>query len=234
MYRALTLQSKEVVDIILKGETYRVDINKSNTKFFSNKDYLNCRGLAPIYVYLNSILCSDSFVYVSRRLGSEAGVSTEYTGYLLELNLNHIPPIGSTWNGNTHVRIIPELKLRDVLAIYYVDTCTSDDSFRLDIVYSTPQALYTQNQLWGRSKLKYMNKRVTGMLQGKYELKRLYHIAVGKHDLVREFIPRVPESANPPEDTITPRICFAESLEGCLSAIGHAFYYPGTPEPLTV
>lgn len=234
MYRALTLQSKEVVDIILKGETYRVDVNKSNTKFFSSKDYLNCQGLAPIYVYLNSILCSDSFVYVSRILGNEAGVSAEYTGYLLELNLNHIPPIGSTWNGNTHVRVIPELKLCDVLAIYYVDTCTLDDSFRLDIVYSTPQALYTQNQLWGRSKLKYMNKRVTSMLQGKYELKRLYHVAVGKHDLVRTFIPRVPDSANPPEDTITPRICFAESLEGCLSAIGHAFYSPGKPELLTV
>lgn len=48
---------------------------------------------------------------------------------------------------------------------------------------------------------------------------RLYHVAVGKHDLVRTFTPRVPESANPPEDAITPRICFAESLEGCLSAI---------------
>lgn len=63
---------------------------------------------------------------------------------------------------------------------------------------------------------------------------RLYHIAVGKHDLARTFTPRVPESANPPEDTITPRICFAESLEGCLSAIGHPFYYPGKPELLTV
>lgn len=63
---------------------------------------------------------------------------------------------------------------------------------------------------------------------------KLYHIAVGKHDLVREFVPRVPESANPPEDVVTPRICFAETLEGCLTAIGHPFYYPGTPEPLTV
>lgn len=63
---------------------------------------------------------------------------------------------------------------------------------------------------------------------------RLYHVAVGKHDLARTFTPRVPESANPPEDTITPRICFAESLEGCLSAIGHPFYYPGKPELLTV
>lgn len=49
---------------------------------------------------------------------------------------------------------------------------------------------------------------------------RLYHVAVGKHDLVRTFTPRVPESA--------------ESLEGCLSAIGHPFYYPGKPELLTV
>lgn len=63
---------------------------------------------------------------------------------------------------------------------------------------------------------------------------RLYHVAVGKHDLARTFTPRVPESANPLEDTITPRICFAESLEGCLSAIGHPFYYPGKPELLTV
>lgn len=50
----------------------------------------------------------------------------------------------------------------------------------------------------------------------------------------REFIPRVPESAKPPEDIVTPRICFSETLEGCLSAIGHPFYYPGTPELLTV
>ena len=63
---------------------------------------------------------------------------------------------------------------------------------------------------------------------------KLYHVAIGKHDLVRHFYPRVPERANPPEDVITPRICLSESLEGCLSAIGHPFYYSGTPELLTV
>lgn len=63
---------------------------------------------------------------------------------------------------------------------------------------------------------------------------KLYHVAIGKHVLVRKFVPRVPESVHPREDIITPRICFAETIEGCLSAIGQTFYYPGTPEPLTV
>lgn len=130
MYRAITIQSKDVVDLLLRGETYRCDITKSRTKYFSDTDYHNCKGLAPIYIYMDRLSIADFY------------------------------------------RVMSKVKL--------------------------------------------------------------YHVAVGKHDLVRTFIPRVPESANQPEDTITPRICFAESLEGCLSAIGHAFYYPGKPELLTV
>lgn len=43
---------------------------------------------------------------------------------------------------------------------------------------------------------------------------KLYHVAIGKHVLVRKFVPRVPESVHPREDIITPRICFAETIEG--------------------
>lgn len=52
MYRAITIQSKDVVDLLLRGETYRCDITKSRTKYFSDTDYHNCKGLAPIYIYL--------------------------------------------------------------------------------------------------------------------------------------------------------------------------------------
>ena len=63
---------------------------------------------------------------------------------------------------------------------------------------------------------------------------KLYHVAIGYQKLKRQFVPKVPASANPPEDMVTPRICFADSIERCLSAIGYSFYYRGTPEAITV
>ena len=52
MYRAITIQWKDVVDLLLRGETYRCDITKSRTKYFSDTDYHNCKGLAPIYIFI--------------------------------------------------------------------------------------------------------------------------------------------------------------------------------------
>lgn len=52
MYRAITIQSKDVVDLLLRGETYRCDITKSRTKYFSDTDYHNCKGFsADIHLY---------------------------------------------------------------------------------------------------------------------------------------------------------------------------------------
>lgn len=60
MYRAITIQSKDVVDLLLRGETYRCDITKSRTKYFSDTDYHNCKGLAPIYIYMDSLLAEST------------------------------------------------------------------------------------------------------------------------------------------------------------------------------
>lgn len=163
---------------------------------------------------------------VAHAVGCEGGYSGNYSEYVIELLLDHIPPVGETHNCNKYVRVISEIKLEDVSAIYYIDNAY--DSFALTVVYKTARSLFTDDIEKLRRELSIADfYRVMSKV-------KLYHVAVGKHDLVRTFIPRVPESANPPEDTITPRICFAESLEGCLSAIGHAFYYPGRPELLTV
>lgn len=249
MYRAITIQSKDVVDLLLRGETYRCDITKSRTKYFSDTDYHNCKGLAPIYIYMDSLLAEStlarrSFPRVAHAAGCEGGYSGNYSEYVIELLLDHIPPVGETHNCNKYVRVISEIKLEDVSAIYYIDNAY--DSFALTVVYKTARSLFTESQRLSLVEKAEMDNAITDDIEKlRRELSiadfykvmskvKLYHVAVGKHDLVRTFIPRVPESANPPEDTITPRICFAESLEGCLSAIGHPFYYPGKPALLTV
>lgn len=249
MYRAITIQSKDVVDLLLRGETYRCDITKSRTKYFSDTDYHNCKGLAPIYIYMDSLLAEStlarrSFPRVAHAVGCEGGYSGNYSEYVIELLLDHIPPVGETHNCNKYVRVISEIKLEDVSAIYYIDNAY--DSFALTVVYKTVRSLFTESQRLSLVEKAEMDNAITDDIEKlRRELSiadfyrvmskvKLYHVAVGKHDLARTFTPRVPESANPPEDTITPRICFAESLEGCLSAIGHQFYYPGKPELLTV
>lgn len=55
VYRAVTLQSKDVVDLLLRGETYRCDAEKSRTQDFVKADYDNCSGLAPVYIYMDSL-----------------------------------------------------------------------------------------------------------------------------------------------------------------------------------
>ncbi len=47
----------------------------------------------------------------------------------------------------------------------------------------------------------------------------LYNIWFNIIDMSTKLVPRVPESCNPPEDTITPRICLSDSVEGCLQAV---------------
>lgn len=134
-------------------------------------------------------------------------------------------------------------------AIFFQLSCAETDlcmKLILAVVYKTARSLFTESQRLSLVEKAEMDNAITDDIEKlRRELSiadfykvmskvKLYHVAVGKHDLARTFTPRVPESANPPEDTITPRICFAESLEGCLSAIGHPFYYPGKPELLTV
>lgn len=126
MYRAITIQSKDVVDLLLRGETYRCDITKSRTKYFSDTDYHNCKGLAPIYIYMDSLLAEStlarrSFPRVAHAVGCEGGYSGNYSEYVIELLLDHIPPVGETHNCNKYVRVISEIKLEDVSAIYYID-----------------------------------------------------------------------------------------------------------------
>lgn len=249
MFRAITIQSKEVVALLLRGETHRCDITKSRTKYFSDADYSNCKGLAPIYIYMDSLLAEStlarkSFPRVVHAVGCEGGYSGSYSEFVIELCLDHVPPIGETHNCNKYVRVIPEIRLEDVSAIYYIDSTYA--SFALTVVYKTARSLFTENQRLTLAEQAEMDEAITWEIEKlRRELSiedfykvmgkvKLYHVAVGKHDLKRKFIPRVPESAKPPEDIITPRICFSETLEGCLSAIGHPFYYPGTPELLTV
>lgn len=149
MYRAITIQSKDVVDLLLRGETYRCDITKSRTKYFSDTDYHNCKGLAPIYIYMDSLLAEStlarrSFPRVAHAVGCEGGYSGNYSEYVIELLLDHIPPVGETHNCNKYVRVISEIKLEDVSAIYYIDNAY--DSFALTVVYKTARSLFTESQ----------------------------------------------------------------------------------------
>ena len=51
---------------------------------------------------------------------------------------------------------------------------------------------------------------------------KLYHISIDTDTVERKFIPRVPELSRKAveiEDVKTPRICFAETVSGCVSAL---------------
>lgn len=48
---------------------------------------------------------------------------------------------------------------------------------------------------------------------------RLFHVSFLKDNLLKQFTPRVPDSAGATEDKVTERICFADSIEGCLTAM---------------
>ena len=88
-------------------------------------------------------------------------------------------------------------------------------------MYKTARSLFTENQQLSLIEKAEMVDAITYEIEKlRRELSiedfykimskvKLYHVAVGKHDLVRTFIPRVPESANPPEDTITPRMIYS-------------------------
>lgn len=50
----------------------------------------------------------------------------------------------------------------------------------------------------------------------------LYHISTNTHEEnPKQFVPRVPASANEPEDVTTPRICFAPSVLLAAQATGY-------------
>lgn len=49
---------------------------------------------------------------------------------------------------------------------------------------------------------------------------KLYHVSLVVTTDTLEFIPRVPASKSPSEDSTTPRICFSDSIEGCFRSIG--------------
>lgn len=52
---------------------------------------------------------------------------------------------------------------------------------------------------------------------------KLFHASFLKEDLNKQFTPRVPDSAGTTEDKVTERICFADSIEGCLTAMSSDF-----------
>ncbi|MFA9560685.1 hypothetical protein ACERII_25750 [Evansella sp. AB-rgal1] len=47
----------------------------------------------------------------------------------------------------------------------------------------------------------------------------VYHLSKGLDDEIREFVPRIPEARQEGEDDSIKRICVADSIEGCLSAM---------------
>lgn len=51
---------------------------------------------------------------------------------------------------------------------------------------------------------------------------KLYHVSfdIDNEPLCKRFVPRVPESHEYGEDNKTKRICFSDSIEGCLDSIG--------------
>lgn len=101
VYRAVTLQSKDVVDLLLRGETYRCDVEKSRTQDFVKADYDNCIGLDPVYIYMDSLLANitlgrNAFPRIVRMVGCEASYSVSYSQYMVELLLDHVHPIRET------------------------------------------------------------------------------------------------------------------------------------------
>lgn len=63
---------------------------------------------------------------------------------------------------------------------------------------------------------------------------RFYHIAWGHVDLCKMFVPRVPKSKAEHEDGIIPRICVADSIDHCFSAMEYKPYTTFDKKPVTI
>lgn len=55
----------------------------------------------------------------------------------------------------------------------------------------------------------------------------LYNVTFRLNDESEYLVPKVPYTAAPDEDRVTKRICFADTIEHCLQAIGHRDLYEG-------
>lgn len=72
--------------------------------------------------------------------------------------------------------------------------------------------------------------KLDSLLQKATGSKILYNVTFRLEDMSTILEPRVPYSAAADEDSITQRVCFSDSIEGCLSAIGpcHRSLYIGS------
>ncbi|WP_458459166.1 hypothetical protein [Pseudobutyrivibrio sp.] len=50
----------------------------------------------------------------------------------------------------------------------------------------------------------------------------LYHVSPDLRNLDKVFYPQIPTNLIKDEDRITPRVCFSDSIEGCVNAMGNA------------
>lgn len=65
-------------------------------------------------------------------------------------------------------------------------------------------------------------------------LKKFYHVSYGHNELIKKFVPRIPDVYSDKESTTIPRICLADTIDHCLSAMSDKPYTTYDNKPITI
>lgn len=126
MYRVITFQSKEVIDILLKRGLYYADKMKLREGSICKKDILLCGGMTPIWVFQHPAFKTNKvgvhqMCNMLETFRCEMSIDSLDGLYCVELHLDKQPPKGSAHNASSLACIIPSISIKDVAAIYKVE-----------------------------------------------------------------------------------------------------------------
>ena len=127
MYRVITFQSKEVVDILLSRRIYYADRDKMREGSICIEDILLCCGMTPIWVFQHPAfkthkVGTHQICNMFETFRCEMSIDSLDGLYCIELHLDRQPPIGKAHNGTSLACIIPTISIEDVGAIYRMES----------------------------------------------------------------------------------------------------------------
>ncbi len=158
VYRVLTFQSKEVVDIVSSGNVYYAsDMRLRERSSLDLRDVEAVGGFTPIWVFTHPTITNaytDAKRFTDLIEMCRCEMSLPERGldgmYMLELQVAELPPKGIGHNSNSCARVIRSIEPWMVLAIYEISTTYSanDDSVEFnDNFYRFKRILEQQNMI---------------------------------------------------------------------------------------
>lgn len=125
--RCITMQSKEVVDILQSGLDYVADITKVRCSHAYKEDMEQLGGAVPIWIYIPYGVGMSRHTMVDggtlQGLHCEMSLRSRNTFdkfFMLEIEVEGNPPMGIAHNSSAWVRVIPKITPDMVKAVYTV------------------------------------------------------------------------------------------------------------------